>query len=259
MSVDEATPTQEDRLSEHIAKGLRPETQLTWSRSYTATRAAPAKLALRLQEGPVYGGEEVQVALAARLAVLRVWVEGLTFEDWWLYLHPSPRMGQASHERVAWRTLVKDIRRLCNPYLRVGECRDRHVYRLNSRNLTYGVFVSGRLSFYGVRTKFGDRFIAEESHWDNGPPHGTAYPQEDLGTLPDDIEAVGSFGPFEVGTGRRVWWDQTAVDEGHSVGRRRYADTNEFCDNGVYRAPNKALLDYLDALQAMRKVAGSEV
>jgi len=39
------------------------------------------------------------------------------------------------------------------------------VYKLKSRNLSYGVWY-GKRSFIGVRTKFGSRFLDEEDHWD---------------------------------------------------------------------------------------------
>lgn len=45
------------------------------------------------------------------------------------------------------------------------------VYKLECRNLSYGVFIGGD-EFIGVRTKFGKRFLDSEHHWDRGT-HGT--------------------------------------------------------------------------------------
>ncbi len=70
-------------------------------------------------------------------------------------------------------------------------CRDRMLYRLLSRNLRLGVFCAARRAFLGMREKFEARFVAEEYHWETGPPFGTAKPQEALPErLPDEIELL---------------------------------------------------------------------
>ena len=64
-----------------------------------------------------------------------------------------------------------------------------HVYRIESRNLTYGVWNPDLVGFTGIRTKFGHRFLFTEDHWDTGPPHGTAKPYEDTGfVVPDGVD-----------------------------------------------------------------------
>jgi hypothetical protein len=61
------------------------------------------------------------------------------------------------------------------------------VYRLSCRNLAIGVFDGGD-SFIGIRTKFGNRFLDAEHHWDRGM-HGTVANAVDTGvTLPEDIQ-----------------------------------------------------------------------
>jgi hypothetical protein len=73
-------------------------------------------------------------------------------------------------------------------YIPKTKCRHRQLYRINSRNLTYGVYNKANGGFYGIRTKFDSRFIFPEYHWDNGPPYGTVKPIEPLEiVLPDDI------------------------------------------------------------------------
>lgn len=63
------------------------------------------------------------------------------------------------------------------------------VYRLDCRNLAIGVF-DGEDGFIGIRTKFANRFLDLEHHWDRGM-HGTVANAIDMGiTLPEDIEAT---------------------------------------------------------------------
>ncbi len=71
-------------------------------------------------------------------------------------------------------------------YLPLKECRPRHIYKLNSRNLKYGVFNPKDNGFIGIRTKFSNRYLFTEYHWDTGPPYGTAKPIEDLGLIDDE-------------------------------------------------------------------------
>jgi len=61
-----------------------------------------------------------------------------------------------------------------------AECKDRRLYRIQSRNLRLGVFKAASGGFLGLRTKFGSTYVFEEFHWDNGEPYGTVLPQEEL-------------------------------------------------------------------------------
>jgi hypothetical protein len=54
------------------------------------------------------------------------------------------------------------------------------VYKLDCRNLSYGVY-DGKGGFIGIRTKFGSRFLDTELHWDADPHYGTVEAMEDLG------------------------------------------------------------------------------
>ena len=69
----------------------------------------------------------------------------------------------------------------------LGQCKDRGVYKLSSRNLTIGVFDSSANSFMGIRTKFGNEFLDREIHWDADISFGTACPIEYMGDLPTDV------------------------------------------------------------------------
>lgn len=68
------------------------------------------------------------------------------------------------------------------------KCEHRRLYKINSRNLSYGVYDAKKRGFIGIRTKFSDRYLFMEYHWDNGPPFGTVKPLEATEhILPDSI------------------------------------------------------------------------
>lgn len=69
-----------------------------------------------------------------------------------------------------------------------SECKDRHLYRIRSRNLGFGVYRASTGGFIGLREKFDAIFLFEEYHHDNGPPYGTVTPKMELVRLPDHIE-----------------------------------------------------------------------
>ena len=71
-------------------------------------------------------------------------------------------------------------------YIKLEDCKERHVYRIHSRNLSVGVFDT--TAFIGIRSKFGEEFLFGEFHWDTGPPFGTVRPIEEIGALPNHIQ-----------------------------------------------------------------------
>ncbi len=75
-------------------------------------------------------------------------------------------------------------------YIPRDRCKHRKLYSLDARNLILGVFNSKSNGFIGLRTKMGHVFLSQEYHWDNGPPHGTAKPLEELEELPKSIEPL---------------------------------------------------------------------
>lgn len=88
----------------------------------------------------------------------------------------------------------------------IPECIKGRVYLLRSRNLTVGVY-DGREGFIGIRTKFGDRFLFTEYHWDQGEPHGTVSGCQDTGIdVPDDIVIETSLGTVDGVTKKPVIW-----------------------------------------------------
>lgn len=69
-----------------------------------------------------------------------------------------------------------------------SECIKGHLYRIDSRNLSLGVY-DGKGGFIGIRTKFNSRYLFTELYWEASESYGTVRPQEDLGPIPADIPA----------------------------------------------------------------------
>jgi len=72
-------------------------------------------------------------------------------------------------------------------YISLKDCVPRWIYKLDSRNLAIGVY-DGDNGFIGIRTKFGDRYLFIEYHWDYGGDYATVKPLEKIGELPEEIE-----------------------------------------------------------------------
>jgi len=64
-------------------------------------------------------------------------------------------------------------------------CKDRTLYRIDSRNLRLGVFKADTGGFLGLRTKFGGTYVFEEFHHEN-EEFGTVRPRE---ALPEELPA----------------------------------------------------------------------
>ncbi len=69
-------------------------------------------------------------------------------------------------------------------YIPMSECKDGYLYRIFSRNLTFGVYREAARGFIGVREKFGNEFLFMEYHYDTGEPYGTVLPQKELEQCP---------------------------------------------------------------------------
>ena len=95
-------------------------------------------------------------------------------------------------------------------YLTLKECKDGYLYRISSRNLSLGVYSSATKSFYGIRTKFGDRFIDDEFHWDLGPPYGTCKPRQELEECP--IHFAGELYPLSGNDSYDTWRYQKMIN-----------------------------------------------
>ena len=127
------------------------------------------------------------------------------------------------------------------------ECIARRVYKIESRNLTVGVY-DGKQGFIGIREKFGHRNLFTEFHWDQGPPFGTVSGQMDTGVdLPNDVALAESLGTVDRITSRPVHFDGPV-----SEGARGwiFSETDEASEEihpvGV---KNEALFQFLEKIQ----------
>lgn len=125
----------------------------------------------------------------------------------------------------------------------MSECRNGWVYRINSRNLSFGVFVTADNSFIGIRTKFGARFLDSEYHYDTGAPFGTVHPKEELEAAPPGLQ-LRTLGPLiDADTGRPVTDTRTEYPAPPAY---IYADTGEPCTSKEIRwSKNQPLFDYM--------------
>jgi len=89
-------------------------------------------------------------------------------------------------------------------YIPLEKCEDKYLYRIRSRNLSFGVFNKIYDGFIGIRHKFYDKFLFTELHYDTGPPFGTVFPDKKLNKLPDDIELKEYLHNIDIKTGREV-------------------------------------------------------
>jgi len=127
----------------------------------------------------------------------------------------------------------------------------RRLYRIDSRNLSCGVWNPKNNGFIGIRTKFGSRFLATEYR----PPFGTASPKEDLGLdIPEGMllreHLPGSWSNVDGEQDREVEFktdDPTKQSEPGHTGKWFYKGTDDEAPNGGCLNQNKALFDWLEA------------
>jgi len=93
----------------------------------------------------------------------------------------------------------------------VSDLKKGHLYRLTSRNLSFGVW-DGKNGFIGIRTKFQDRYLDQEIHWDLSNHFGTAKPLEDLGMFCENPWYIGN--TYDYITKRDVAFDRPVSEGG---------------------------------------------
>lgn len=128
----------------------------------------------------------------------------------------------------------------------LAECVEGRVYRLHSRNLDLGVFVSADRGFIGIREKFGSRYLFTEYHHDTGPPYGTATPLEDIGEVPENINLVERHGSIDQVTKRPVAFDKPIRGGGRGW---YFVDTDEASEDiRPISVHNDKLFGFLESL-----------
>jgi len=71
-------------------------------------------------------------------------------------------------------------------YIKIEDLVDRCIYKIFSRNLSYGVWNEKNKGFIGIREKFNSKYLFTEYHYDVGPPFGTVKPQNIINIKIDD-------------------------------------------------------------------------
>lgn len=61
-------------------------------------------------------------------------------------------------------------------YIQIKDCIHGGLYKIDSRNLSLGIYNENKNEFIGIRRKFGYLYLFEEFHYDIGPPYGTVKP-----------------------------------------------------------------------------------
>jgi hypothetical protein len=141
----------------------------------------------------------------------------------------------------------------------LADCKDRRVYRLQSRNLDFGVFRAATGGFIGLREKFGDRYLFEELH--RGDGGGTASPLEELAEeLPVEIplrEGLGSVCQTCGVACDYVRWPEggereIALESGGTMkvpGQWQHLQATECVKVRAVGKSNTAFFDWLDAVE----------
>jgi hypothetical protein len=69
-------------------------------------------------------------------------------------------------------------------YIPLEECKDGYLYKISSRNLTYGVYRAEVKGFIGIREKFFNEYLFTEFHYNTGAPFGTVFPIAEIEPCP---------------------------------------------------------------------------
>jgi hypothetical protein len=62
----------------------------------------------------------------------------------------------------------------------IDKCKDRHLYIIDARNASIGIFDKKTSSFIISRHKFKSNYLFKEDHWDHDDQYGTATPLKEL-------------------------------------------------------------------------------
>lgn len=128
------------------------------------------------------------------------------------------------------------------------------IYRLQSRNLHFGVYLGGAnftYCFLGIREKLGARYLFQE-HGHDDPAQGTVRSWIDTGIeVPSDIELTDDLGTVDQITGRPVDFNRKPSErEGWY-----FVDTKEYSHDIVAtRVSNSKLFDFMLEVELQDKI-----
>lgn len=120
------------------------------------------------------------------------------------------------------------------------------VYKIRSRNLRVGVW-NGKDGFIGIRSKFGDRYLFTEYHYDASETYGTVCDAKDTGIdIPENVSVRTTLGSIDSITKRPVAFDTPVGDGGKGW---YFIDTGEPSEEiRSVSVNNKKLFDFIDGV-----------
>ena len=132
-------------------------------------------------------------------------------------------------------------------YIPLDDCKDRFLYQINSRNLSYGVYNEETKGFVGIRNKFGNNYLFTEYHYDTGSPFGTVFPKKELIKIPDDLSTCTNLGVIDDKSKRSIKFDKPIFEGGKGW---FYQDTGESDKNiSPISIDNDKLFEFLKGME----------
>lgn len=78
---------------------------------------------------------------------------------------------------------MEDVLGKMEIYIPADKLKDNYIYEVNGRNFSFAVWKEKHRKFFGIRSKFGSRYIDYEKHWDDDETHGTVKPIREIRKL----------------------------------------------------------------------------
>lgn len=134
------------------------------------------------------------------------------------------------------------------------DCIKGRVYKLHSRNLSYGVW-NGHEGFIGIRTKWYDRYLFTEYHYDVSEMYGTVADAIDTGIdVPPHIPIRERLETIDRETMREVYFDEPIADGGRGWCFKDNDEASE--DIRPVSVHNKLLIQFLD--QTIKELSNTD-
>lgn len=131
-------------------------------------------------------------------------------------------------------------------YIKIPDLKERHVYRIHSRNLDFGIYYTrgSDHGFLGIREKFKSKYLFTEYHWD-GESFATVRPLYLIEKVPDSFVIKESLGTECYNCKVNVDWTT----------EKKWVHLNQTSCQDAYPVSiqNKEVFDYLMSLEEKYK------
>ncbi len=84
----------------------------------------------------------------------------------------NTQIHKGTHLETSLETALKQR----TEWIPVEECKNGGLYIVDARNFELAIYREADKSFLGIRTKFNDKYIFPEVHWDACSTYGTVKP-----------------------------------------------------------------------------------